>query len=513
MARLPALVPRVWPRFVALDLRPDAVAWAEARWGVKGFQLAGCGEELRAEGEQPPDLMERVRRQLDLDRAHVRVPIRHPELRIERMALPELTDRDARNVAARRSVDLAQSLGEPGVGAYCLSPARLQRSAWLVGLPEEFVRFAEGQWEGLGLRVDAFDTLQLALGAASRWMPPPPEGELRALFDIGPAHATCVLADAHGWIFHRDISLKMITEAGMGGDERGDASERILTELRRTFQYVETELRLGAVGEVIVSGGREDLYTLIEPLTLELDRETRMLGEVIVEGPAAGAAPGLAVVLGAVAGCSLSRGGSLLPAEVRRARRSGRVRQGLQSATLLLATVVLAGCLYIGLHLGHLAEAAGALESAWQELARERAEVARSAAARARADHVARALEGLEGSDPPWPTALDAIGVLLPEDALLLRLSARRDAADAWVASLDVEFRGADLAEAASEVSNFAARLSESPLWAVRTLERTTAPPAGEPEVGTRMHFRLEAAIAADAGHTLSLDEWGASDG
>ncbi|MEM7410909.1 MAG: hypothetical protein AAF430_11790 [Myxococcota bacterium] len=513
MARLPISMPSLWPRYVALDLRPDAVAWAEARYAFGGFRLAACGEEPRAEGERPPDLIARVVKQLDLARAHVRVPIRHPELRIQRIELPDLSDRDARGVAARRSAELAEGLGEPGIAAYALSSQRTDRSAWMVGLPEEFVRFAEGQWETLGLEVAAFDTLQLALGSVSHWMPPPPEGELRALFDIGPAHATCVFADAEGWIFHRDISLKLITEVGVDGHDRGDASERILTELRRTFQYVETELRLGTVGEVVISGGREDLYELVEPLTLELGRETRMLGEVVAEGPAAGASPGLAVVLGAVAGCASPRGGNLLPREVAHARRSQRLERRLGASVLWLGCLALAGLAYVWMNLSSLSDASAQMESAWAALAGERAAVERTEAARGRATSVAEALDALEGADPPWPQALDAIGVLLPEDALLLRLSARRDAADAWVASLDVEFRGADMAEAASEVSNFAARLTDSPLWAVRTLERTTAPPAGEPEAGARVHFRLEAALAPDAGHGLSLDGWGNRDG
>lgn len=494
--------PAVTPRYVAVELRSNVIAWAETAWRPGGVRLVGCGEVAHRSGEGPAATLARLAERLTLNRARIRVTLRHPELRIQRIDLPGLSERDARRVAARRSAELVLELGEPGGATYAMARGKAARPVWLAAVPEEFASFVEKQWAQVGLSVSEFESLHLGLGALARLLPAPAEEELRAFFDIGEAHATCVVTDGEGWLFSRDVSLKMMTDVSADdSSESNGTSERVATELRRTLHYVESELRLGRVTELVVSGAHPHLDDMLEPLARETRRDARLLGDLIDTGPAAGVSPGTAVALGAAMSSVLTRGGSLLPGPSDRRWRSRRLTGRLALTTSLLLALAVGGAVFVGGSLHSLSDAGRELERTWQLVAPLRDKTSARVEARQRASHMTGTLPAFETTQTLWSGALDSIGSLLPDDAVLERFAARREDTGEWVASLEVQVPGRDMAEAAANVSAFATRLGASPLWRVRTLERTlTAPLPAAADTAARVHFRVDAVLADSDG-------------
>jgi hypothetical protein len=81
-----------------------------------------------------------------------------------------------------------------------------------------------------------------------------------------------------------------------------------------------------------------------------------------------------------------------------------------------------------------------------------------------------------------------------------------------WNATLHLEFRGEDVAEAAQSISQFTTDLGESPLWVVRSLEREPMPPGlSEEDSGSRMRFRVVAEVAPVSPATPAAGEGGPS--
>lgn len=501
MGRFSLPDPAIVPRTVALEMRSDAVAWAEAAWRPGGVRLISCGEEPQREGESPAQTLERLARRVSLHRAQLRVTIRHPELRLTRIALPNLNERDARRVAQRRGHELAQELGEPANATFAISRNGADRCAWIAAVPEEFAGVVERQWRQRVGAVAEFESLHLAIGALARLLPQPADGELRAFFDVGDAHATCVVADGEGWLFSRDVPLKMMADTlGVEGEAEASPSERVATELRRTLHYVESELRLGRVTDVIVSGAHSELEQMIEDLARETRRDTRMLGDAIGEGPASGASARMGVALGAAMCAVWSRGGSLLPAPAARERKRRRWTGRLALATGLFLALAIGGGLYVGGSLHSLDDELSELERTWLLVAPLREKTRMGVEARRRANRLAAVLPEFEAAQPPWAGALDTIGALLPDDAVMRHFRATQDEQGTWHASLEVEFPGVDLAEAAASVSSFAGALGNSPLWRVENLERTlTAPLPATAGSAARVHFRVDAALAEAA--------------
>ena len=75
-----------------------------------------------------------------------------------------------------------------------------------------------------------------------------------------------------------------------------------------------------------------------------------------------------------------------------------------------------------------------------------------------------------------------------------------------WRATLHVEFRGEDVAEAADSVSQFTMKLGQAPLWGVRSVDREhLAPASSETTTGSRMRFRIDAEVAPTL-PTISAD-------
>jgi hypothetical protein len=505
-----ASLPASWSllgRRVAIDLRDEALYWAESSWGAKGLRLRRWGRVDRGDGEVPDQLVERVAGTRLVRGAEIAVPIHHPELRIHRLELPALSKREARQVVSRREREIGYEVGE---GASCGSVRSRRKGAhpvWLIGCPPQFSELEEQRWNSLGLPIHRFASRHLALGNLGRVLPLPDAGELLAIFDLGANYGTCVLLDAEGWVFGRDVPLKLAGErllCSVPGDEVGldplersvDQAELLANELHRTFHYVQTELRFGMAARLVLSGESEDLPALGAALEGNLGFEVRLLGDAIREGPAAGAHPGSAVALGLALSVD-ERSENLLPAPTRRALARRRARSRLAATAALAGVAVLAGAAQLGITRSSVRQEIARFDAAWESRAEVRRRAEAAASARARAERIEQAIGSIWRPGPPWTGALEALGLLLPDDALVERLTIDHDGTR-WNATLHVEFRGEDVAQAADSVSRFAAELGESPLWAVRSLEREPmAPgPSGEgPEI--RMRFRIGAELAS----------------
>ncbi len=494
-------------RRVSIDVRDEALFWAESSWGARGLRLRRWGRVDRNAGEVPDQLVQRVAGTRLVRGAEIAVPIHHPELRIHRLELPALSRSEARQVVARREREIGDEVGEGASSGFVRSRSKGAHPVWLFGCPSQLSEQEEQRWSSLGLPIHRFASRHLALGNLIRVLPLPDAGELLAILDLSADYGTCVLLDAEGWVFGRDVPLKLASErlphSGAGDDvdldplERSvDQAELLANELHRTFHYVQTELRLGMAARLVLSGESVDLPALRAALEGNLGFEVRLLGDAIREGPAAGADPGSAVALGLALSAD-ERSENLLPAPTRRKLARGRARRRLALAAVLAGITVLAGAAQLGLTRASLREQIARLDVAWEERAAERREAEATASARTRAAQIERAIGSIWRAGPPWTGALETLGLLLPDDALVERLTIDHDGTR-WNATLHVEVRGEDVAQAADSVSRFAAELGDSPLWAVRSVEREpmAAPPPGEEGPEIRMRFRIGAELA-----------------
>lgn len=484
-------------RRVAVEVRPSEILWALSEWRPGGSRLRGLGREPRAEGENNQHFFERFSATHGLANADVAVLIRHPDLAASRLDLPPLSDRDARRVAERRAEQLASENPEPAIAAYVVAPGKGPRPAWMVACPEEFSSFALERLRSQGLPVTHVGSMHLALGALTRSMAAPEEGQLRAFLDIGADHAVCVLADAEGWLFSREVPIRL-TRVGDGADDESNPVERLASELRRTFHYIHAELRLGTVTELLLSGGRENLDELAESIDGLLDVSVCLVGDEITAGPAANIDP----VFGAVVGAALMPrlgGANLLPQEALRTLTTGRARRRLWIATAASVAMLIGGVTHFLWSQWDLTTQWDDLERTWQEGSPQRAAVETSWESKLLADEVGNALEALGPPRSVWSWALSTLEPMLPDDAFIAKLSGDRVNGE-WAAALEIEFRGADLASAAEAGSRFAAELDASPLFRVESVARGAAPSGGSlipyDDSAVSAHFRIESRIA-----------------
>ncbi len=485
-----AWLPR-WPRRVGLDLRGDRLYFAETRLALEGHRLERVGVEAPRDGESVEDMLVRLGASRWLQQADVVMALRHPDLRIERLELPPLSPRDARTVAQRRAADLASSLLEPACTGFSVAPGRESRPAWLAACPEEFSRFGHRRWTGRGITVSRFVSLQFAFGSLSQLLPAPPAGELRAFLDLADGFSTCVLADAHGWVFSRELSIKI---TGDPTREDGiDMLERLAAEMRRTFHYVAAELRIGEVGSLVISGESENFEDLKWRLEQSLGVGTSCIDEEPLEDVPEGFERAAACALGLVQAPNPDTA-NLLPPEVKRARSRQVVRSRLATALAVSGALALALVTHFGITVHSLTDQTQALESLWEETEAERAEVHSFARVRQRGRELDAAFARVAEPQPPWAHALEALGRLLPDDAVLDRAHGIHD--DRWGLELHVEFRAEDLAGAAAAAARFRTALDASPLFRVRSTERSDAP--GRPdEAFVRVRMRIATEIAA----------------
>jgi Tfp pilus assembly protein PilN len=190
-------------------------------------------------------------------------------------------------------------------------------------------------------------------------------------------------------------------------------------------------------------------------------------------------------------------GANLLPAPARRALLRGRALRWLATAAVLAAVAVTAGGAHLGTSLSSLRARIAEQEARWQASTEQRSRVEHEAVARERARTVDTAIASLIRTGPPWSQALESLGLLLPDDARVERLTGAVDPSDGrWQVALRVEFRGDGVAEAAESVSDFAAALRASPLWTVRQVERQPDLASPADDASTRVHFLLATELA-----------------
>jgi hypothetical protein len=492
------------PRRIGLDLRGDRLYFAEASLGPGGPRLRRYGCERPDDGESLDQMLSRIGGSRWLRHAEVVLPIRHPELRIQRLELPALSSREARIVARRRAIELGETLQEPALRGFAIAPGKEARPAWLSACPEEFARFAHRRWASRGLQASRFVSSQYALGSLAGLMPLAPEGQLRAFLDLADGVSTCVLADAHGWLFGRELSIK-VTGDPNSPDDGIDTLERLSAELRRTFHYVATELRMGAVVELYLSGDAHDLEALKLRLEEALGIPTERVGESGIGEITQGFDSGAACALGLVYAPG-TRTSNLLPLEATRAYETRATRRRLALALCIPAAILLVGSAHMGITLSTLSGQSEALESGWNDARSERAQVEATALVRQRGREIDTSLEALLESQPPWARVLEALGHLLPDDAVLDRTHSSHD--ERWSLVLDVEFRGSDLAGAAAAASRFRARLDGSPLFRVRKSERSDAPRLPDEDfVRVRMRITTEIAETVPTGEIATRAE------
>ena len=180
--------------------------------------------------------------------------------------------------------------------------------------------------------------------------------------------------------------------------------------------------------------------------------------------------------------------------EVKRARAKHVARTRLAAALAVSGALALALVAHFGITVSSLAQQSRVLESMWEETEAERAQVHSFARVRQRGRALDAAFERVAEPQPPWAHALEALGRLLPDDAVLDRAHGSLD--DRWALVLHVEFRAEDLAGAAAAAARFRTALDASPLFRVRSAERSDAP--GRPdEEFVRVRMRIATEIAA----------------
>jgi len=543
-----------------VDVRERAIYWARARPGREGLVPLESGAR-----ERDP------RRSLEAQLAEwlpaaaagssLEVAFHSSDLFQERAELPGLTRSELRVVAERRLVAPRRI---PGAQVDLVMPrGRGAGPVWATGAALDDLEALAGCWESRGVEPHRIASRHLTLGWLAARLRGHAEG-LVALFDLESDYATCVVADEQGWIFSREVPFKFmgdrlvrissqdegvdasggageaevsggaVVAGGIGGDggfslplhdelsdlagaarsdpdflERVAAdAERLDTELRRTFQYLEGELRLSKVGQVILAGESEELSALAPALEESLGVPVRLLGGAACDLDLAGGEvrPGSSVVLG-LALAPDRRSGNLLPEPRRRRRRELRVRRGMQAA-LAAAGVLLALLLgNFAWELRALQEASAALDARWEQHAdaRERMQEARSA--RMRASELQQLLAALDPDAPRWTALLQTFAALAPAELAIQRWSVHRvgpaepseersDPGREWATTLVLDARGSSVSEAAEAVATFARALKGAPLLVVDRVEREPDAPARGDAEGVRLQFHLEGRLA-----------------
>jgi hypothetical protein len=507
LPRLPGL-----QSHICVDVRQRAVYWVLAEPAGSGLSPARCGAIPIDEGgglEEALGALARV-----VGRSRLEVVVDAPGLVQRREPLPAMSRRDAARVAERRRAEVEAEVRGSASFAWSRGSTREAGPLWLFGAPEDAAGAALDAWEERGFEVHRLSARHFALGSLARLLPPPPEDSLFAIFDLEASRGTCVVCDADGWAFSREVQLRFMGDrmlrkqalvarppepppsleggldwevdeepsglelAAPSDDEPGELdpletvaeqAERLGTELRRTFTYVQGQLGLGRVGRVYLSGEAGDLRGLTPAVSGFLGMPVEVLVDALPRGPLRGAAPGATVAIGLAASPD-RRGGNLVPESTRwrRACSQARSRLATAAASALALLVVLGGFRTVqALQLHH--ELTVSAER-WQAEAGIREEMASAHLARERVGAL-RALRGEIEAEPPWAVLLDVLGRLEPAESYVAKLRAKRGE-QGWQLELVVDGRGPGVVEAARSISELARQLDASPLADVSSVER-----------------------------------------
>ncbi len=423
-----------------------------------------------------------------------------PEIRISRMNLPGVRLREARRIAERRREDLLGEQPEALLVSSLVRRTPLGSVLWLVSGSSDACAEIDAELAGRGIEADRVLPLSLALGALARVLPEPERAGLTALLWIEAEWSHCVVADSQGWLFDRQIPLKLGFDAAIGEtpanavawqEEEHQFIEHVTVELDRTFNYVERNLALGEVSRICICGpltGLESLeHALVANQSLPVVRiGARSLASVgWVPHPAAG------VVLGGVAlGGSVAEA-TLLPDAIAAPRLKARARQRLMRAT---AAVCVVGALALAGAVWNVAAISASIDRLRAEAKRwegERAGLARLASERERAQRIFDASATLTRAEPPWSTLLIALGGLMPEELFVSRLAIAREL-EGWRMEIWLDSEGLGEAETAEAAGAVRGRLAALSLFRVITLE-----PEATHGLATDTQYRIAAWVAA----------------
>jgi hypothetical protein len=518
---------------LCLEVRDETIYWASARASRRGLEPVAWGGLAR-----DPSLS--LREQISALRAHgpgleqrCEAGLRAAGALHERVLLPPLSQAEAGAVARRRAGALAARMSPSACTAWLRSAGGGDSTLWLAGVEEaESERCREG-WLEHGVVLDRLQSRHLALGQLTRCLPPLAEGEVVAIFDIEPETGTCVLADRNGWLFGREVPLRFMGRSVVARQEpappaaepepttgepsgielaretRHDAeedeldpledialqAERLATELRRTFRYVEGQLGCAPVARVVLAGEITELIDLRPGLREHLGLPVEILAASADRDGEGRPIGGAAVVLG-MACAPHASGGNLLAEPVRRELSERRTRRWLLRWLVASSALLLISGVATLLYDGALTRRLAALEAAWETAAPERARIA----ANRRAGERSRALEdALVAFDAPLPrpsALLRALAHALPDEAVLQRLRLTPDE-DGVALALTVEAGGPTVAAAARSVSDLVGHLTAAPFLRIDRVEREDSAAAAPAAGDVRIRFRLEGRLAS----------------
>jgi hypothetical protein len=532
---------------LCLDVRAEAIYWASANASRRGLEPAAWGRIARDGALGVDEQLARLAAQGIGSEHRCETGVRSAGAQHERATLPALSRGELRAVVRRRSEELAARAGAAQCTASLSARGEQGAALWLVGVDEAESERERETWLRRGFPLARLQSRHLALGQLVRCLAPLAEGEVVAIFDIEPETGTCVLADRAGWIFSREVPLRFM---GRGPSARGARSEptpaaltpddpsirvlegasaaegesaalatqpiaeeeerdplediaiqaeRLATELRRTFRYVEGRIGAQPVSRVILAGELTELIDLGPALGAQLGLPV----EVLANGQGDDARPvgGAAVVLGMACAPSAS-GGNLLAPPVQRALAARRLRRRLQRGLAVAALGAAAAGLAVALEAGSLSLRLDSLERAWAADADARALVAAGQAAAQRASELEHAFAQLDAPQPSAAALLRALSLQVPDEAALQRLRIE-PGEQGTLLELTLDASGATMASAAQSVSDFARELAQAPFVRVDVVEPEAEGAPPEPNAAPRVRFRVVgelAAVAPDAG-------------
>ena len=535
---------------LCLDVRAEAIYWASAQASRRGLAPVAWGRIARDSGSSVDEQLERLAAQ-GIGREHrCEAGVRSAGALHERVNLPALAGAELRDVIRRRAAEFAVRASDALCAASLCARSGQSAALWLVAVEQSESEREREEWLRRGIPLARLQSRHLALGQLVCCLPSLAEGEVVAIFDIEPETGTCVLADRDGWMFSREVPLRFMgrsttaraaespptppeppddpsmrvledaieldstaTPAALENaseEEERDPlediaiqAERLATELRRTFRYVEGRIGAQPVSRVILAGEITELIDLGPGLGEQLGLPVEVLSNVLAGGetrPVGGAA----VVIGMACAPSASDG-NLLAARVQRELASRRLRRRLQRGLAVSATAAAAAAAAIALETGSRSLRLDTLERAWAADAEPRERVAAGQATAQRVSEIESAFAQIDAPQPRAAALLRTLGLRVPDEAAVLRLRLEPDESGVAL-ELTLQASGATMAGAAQSVSDFAQQLAQAPFARVDVVEPEAESEAAipseanaEPRVRFRVAGRL-AAIAPSAG-------------
>jgi len=423
-----------------------------------------------------------------------------PEIQISRVELPGVRVREARRIAERRREDLC---GEDPTALQVSSLVRKTPTGsalWLVSGPREACAEIDAELGARGIRAERVLPLSLALGALVRLLPKP-EGEgLTAILWIEAEWSHCVVADSEGWLFDRQIPLKLGFDAALGDtpanavawqEEEHQFVEHVTVELDRTFTYVERNLALGQVASICICGPLAGLESLEHALVANQSLPVTRIGAGPLPGLGWAPHPAASVALGGVALGGSVEEATLLPQAIAAPRLRARARHRLVRAA---AAACVLGMLALACAAWNVTTISASVERLRAEAKRwegERAGLAQLATERARAQRVLDARTALTRPEPPWSALLVALGGLMPAKLFVSRLVIAREL-EGWRMEIWLDSEGLRESETAEAAAALRGRLAALSLFRVIELE-----PERPHGAATNTQYRIATWVAA----------------